>query len=146
MKQLSCMLLWCLSLVAMVSHHTPSQAADVTPSSNVLAYTMDADCPSGWHDLSSDDKYKGRLIKGSTTDIGEVFGSAITDNSIPSHSHTSWSRKLIIGDTKKPQAIASSDRMLANIADFTITQAHGTVEYKNTNMQRKEIWTFYPDL
>jgi hypothetical protein len=73
---------------------TQAQAADVTSTSGLLAYSTLA-CPTGWKNVgntSTSTTYAGRVIVGATSGIGNTIGTALTsDNSIPSHVHSSWS-------------------------------------------------------
>jgi hypothetical protein len=104
------------------------RAVDVTPGSKILAYAMDYSCPPNWADLTQDPAYQGRLIKGwnNANGLGATRGAPSTTNSVPLHVHSSWSRRLVIGGSKRTSILNKSGyKMLDNIDDFYIDQTMG---------------------
>ena len=116
-----------------------ANAADVSSSSGVLAYVIDMACPSGWTDLSYDNTYKGRLIKGwnTNTNLGAHSGSAITDNAMPMHSHPQWSRRLYFNDNQRTSCLGgSTERMVDDGTEFFLNEGNSQMDNRHPGIQR----------
>ena len=121
-----------------------SMAAEVTPSSGVLAYVIDTGCPSSWNDLSSDGTYRGRLIKGwnSNSNLGSHSGSAISNNNFPVHKHPSWSRRLHFNDQQRTSCLnlwSESPKMVDDGAQFYLNEHNSAMDDRHPRIQRKRF-------
>lgn len=136
---------------ALLSLVQGSMAVVVTGDSKVLAYVIDSGCPPSWNDLSNDNTYKGRLIKGwnSESNIGSLSGSAISNNNFPVHKHPSWSRRLYFGDSQRTSCLnifSASPKMVDDGAEFYLTNSNSAMDDRHPRIQRKSSFSHIPSL
>lgn len=92
-------------------HTSPSPAQDGSmpavrdAPSGAIAYTTAASCPSGW---VAETNLTGRLVVGSSTNVGLALGNAMGDAIAPIHSH-SVSANITIGGKRLEHAGCGSN-------------------------------------
>jgi hypothetical protein len=133
-----CALVCCLVILST----TTANAATVKSTMGVLAYTMDASCPTGWQDLSWDLNYKGRLIKSwnpaDNLGIGaqHLPNDPSKGNNIITHTHARFARTIFVPDVSaRGYSTGTFQGVLQGGITVTLTESNTNAKISDADSQ-----------
>ena len=83
---------------------TRTNAAIVSSAHKVTAYFATATCPAGWNDTATDDRLRGRIIKGVTNaaTVGVTVDNPIVGSAPPKHKHGAYAVQISLSTVPPP--------------------------------------------